>query len=306
MEHKTVLLEEAIELLDVRENKIYVDATLGGGGHSSLILEKLNNTGFLYCFDQDQYAIDYAKKRLCNYSNFTIIHSNFSNLKEKLNELGINKIDGIIYDLGVSSFQFDDETRGFSYRFDSILDMRMDKDNPLTAKFVVNNYSQEDLIYIFNKYGEEKFSYNIAKNIIEYRKQKEINTTFELVDIIKKSIPTKFLKGKGHPAKQVFQALRIEVNKELNVIEKSLNDAFEILNKDGKIVVISFHSLEDRIVKNLFKEKVTDYTDKKIPLKNIHFDYELLTKKPIVPNDIELESNNRSHSAKMRAIKKLV
>ena len=303
--HKSVLLAEAIENLNIKSDGIYVDATMGGAGHSSKILEKLT-TGHLYCFDQDDYAINRGKEVLSKINdNFTIIKSNFTNLKEELNKLGVNKIDGILYDLGVSSFQLDIPERGFSYNYDAYLDMRMDQTKELDAKYIVNNYKEEDIANILFRYGEERFARNLAKKIIEVRKTKEINTTFELVDIIKSAYPKKELNKKGHPAKQTFQALRIAVNDELRVFEDSLYQAFDLLNKDGYIVVITFHSLEDRLCKVIFKEKSTVDIPKGVPIANIEeAPFELITKHPITPSEEELEYNNRAHSAKMRVIRK--
>ena len=304
-EHITVLKEEAVEALNIKENGIYVDATLGGGGHSSLILSKLHD-GHLYSFDQDDYAISRAKERLDAVgSNYTIIKSNFVNLKEKLNELGVHHIDGILYDLGVSSFQFDMEERGFSYRLDGPLDMRMNQDQELNAKTIINEWPTSKLIEIFYRYGEEKFSKQIAFQIDKVRKEKEINTTFELVDIIKSALPQKVLKQKGHPAKQVFQALRVAVNDELSVFERSLLDALDMLNKDGRAVVITFQSLEDRICKSIFKEKSTlDIPDGLPIIIKEEAPFELISRKPVLPSEEELNNNNRSHSAKMRILKK--
>lgn len=304
-QHITVLKEEAVNALNIKEDGIYVDATLGGGGHSSLILSKLT-TGHLYSFDQDDYAISRAKEVLDNVgNNYTIIKSNFVNLKEKLNELGITKIDGILYDLGVSSFQFDIEERGFSYRLDGPLDMRMNQDQELSAKTIINQWPVSKMIEIFYKYGEEKFSKQIAFEIDKVRKTKSIDTTFELVDIIKSALPQKVLKQKGHPAKQVFQALRVAVNDELQVFEHSLLQALDMLNSDGRCVVITFQSLEDKICKSIFKEKST--LDIPIGLPVVikeEAPFELISRKPVLPSDEELENNNRSHSAKMRILRK--
>ena len=252
--HISVLLEESVSSLNIKEDSTIVDCTLGYGGHSSKILAELKK-GFLFAFDQDGEAIRHSTDRLSKIgTNFTIIKSNFVHLKEKLNELGIEKVDGVLFDLGVSSPQLDDKERGFSYHEDARLDMRMDRDNKLSAYEVVNNYSKEDLAKIFYKYGEDKFSNNIAKKIVEYRKNKNIETTLELVEIIKSAVPMKFRKDK-HPARQIFQAIRIEVNKELDVIEPALEQALDMLNVGGRVAVITFHSLEDRIVKNYFKQK---------------------------------------------------
>ncbi len=302
MEHKTVLLNEAIEYLNIKDSGIYVDCTLGGAGHSSLILSKLK-TGHLYAFDQDTFAINVAKERLDKISNnYTIIKSNFVNIKEELEKLGVTKVDGVLYDLGVSSFQFDDETRGFSYNSDAKLDMRMNQEAKLSAYEVVNEYSYNDLVRIFYMYGEDPFSKQIAKKIVDNR---PITTTLELVEVIKSALPQKVLNSKGHPAKRIFQALRIEVNDELKVFEKSLKDAINLLNKDGRVVVISFHSLEDRICKTIFKDESTISIPKGLPIINNELpNLELITKHPITPSEAELEYNNRAHSAKMRVAKK--
>ena len=302
MEHKTVLLNEAIDQLNIKDDGIYVDCTLGGAGHSSLILSKLK-TGHLYAFDQDIYAINVAKERLDKVSkNYTIIQSNFVNIKEELEKLGVTKVDGVLYDLGVSSFQFDDESRGFSYNSDARLDMRMNQSAKLSAYEVVNEYSYNDLVRVFYMYGEEPFSKQIAKKIVDNR---PITTTLELVDVIKSALPQKVLNSKGHPAKRIFQALRIEVNDELKVFEKSLKSAINLLNKDGRVVVISFHSLEDRICKTIFKDETTINIPKGLPIINNELpNLEIITKHPITPSDAELEYNNRAHSAKMRVAKK--
>lgn len=304
-EHITVLKEEAVDALNIKDDGIYVDATLGGGGHSSLILSKLKK-GHLYSFDQDDYAISRAKEKLDTVgNNYTIIKSNFVNLKERLNELGVYHIDGILYDLGVSSFQFDMEERGFSYRLDGPLDMRMNQNQELSAKTIVNEWPVSKLIEIFYRYGEEKFAKQIAFKIDKVRHEKEISTTFELVDIIKSALPQKVLKQKGHPAKQVFQALRVAVNDELTVFEKSLLDALDMLNSDGRAVVITFQSLEDRICKSIFKEKSTLDIPEGLPvIIKEEAPFELISRKPILPSEEELNNNNRSHSAKMRILRK--
>lgn len=304
-EHITVLKEEAVEALNIKEDGIYVDATLGGGGHSSLILSKLKK-GHLYSFDQDDYAISRAKEKLDTVgNNYTIIKSNFVNIKDRLNELGVFHIDGILYDLGVSSFQFDMEERGFSYRLDGPLDMRMNQNQELSAKTIVNEWPVSKLIEIFYRYGEEKFAKQIAFQIDKVRREKEISTTFELVDIIKSALPQKVLKQKGHPAKQVFQALRVAVNDELTVFEKSLLDALDMLNSDGRAVVITFQSLEDRICKSIFKEKSTLDVPEGLPIViKDEAPFELISRKPILPSEEELNNNNRSHSAKMRILRK--
>lgn len=305
--HIPVLLNEAIESLNINPNGIYVDCTLGGGGHSSEILKRLKN-GRLISFDQDEYAISVAEKRLSDISNnFTIVHSNFVNLKSCLEELGIEKVDGILYDLGVSSFQLDIGERGFSYNTEAPLDMRMDQNAPLSAWNVVNEYPVKELTKIFYDYGEEKFAPGIAKKIESYRKDKPINTTIELVNIIKSALPAAVLRKTGHPAKKIFQAIRIEVNKELSVFQKSLEDAFKVLNIDGRIVVITFHSLEDRLCKRMFKEKSSINLPADMPVvpKEYLPEFELVYKKAVIPTDEELAINNRSHSAKLRAIKRI-
>lgn len=305
MKHITVLLEEGIEGLNIKPDGIYVDATLGGGGHSSLILSKLT-TGHLYAFDQDDFAINKAKERLSAISNnFTIIKANFVELEKELALRGVNAIDGIIYDLGVSSFQFDDPERGFSYRYDAYLDMRMDQSAKLTAYEIVNHYPLEEIASYFSKYGEEPNAYLIAKSICKAREIKPIETTFDLVEVIKNCLPQKVLNKKGHPAKQVFQALRIAVNDELQVFEKSLLQAIKITKIGGRIAVISFHSLEDRIAKHTFKE----YSEIKVP-KNLPVvvkdlaPLKLITRHPILPSEEELANNNRAHSAKLRVAEK--
>lgn len=305
MKHISVLLDEGINGLNIKEDGIYVDATLGGGGHSSEILKRLT-TGHLYAFDQDDFAISKATERLNAIgSNFTIIKSNFVNLKEELNKLGISKIDGIIYDLGVSSFQFDDPKRGFSYKYDAYLDMRMDQEAPLTAHDIVNTYPCEELGKIFAKYGEDPFSFKIARKICDVRETKTINTTLELVDVIKSALPQKILNKKGHPAKQAFQALRIAVNDELQVFEKSLLQAIDMMNIGGRIAVITFHSLEDRICKHTFKEFSEIKVPKNLPIVITELaPLKLITKSPILPTEEELENNNRAHSAKLRVAEK--
>ena len=306
LEHVTVLKNEAVEALNIKEDGIYVDCTLGGGGHSSLILSKLT-TGHLYSFDQDDYAIKRAKEVLDKIgTNYTIINSNFKNIKEELNKLGVSHIDGVLYDLGVSSFQFDDPNRGFSYRFDAPLDMRMNQNQELSAKKIVNEYPLDVLTLYFNKYGDEKFANKIAQKIVDYRKNKEIETTLELVEIIKSALPQKILNQKGHPAKKVFQALRVAVNDELKVFEESLNDALDLLNQGGRCVVITFQSLEDKICKYTFKERSTLNIPAGLPImtKDMKAPFNLITRNAILPSDTEIENNNRSHSAKMRILER--
>lgn len=306
LEHITVLKEEAVDALNIKPDGIYVDMTLGGGGHSSLILSKLTK-GHLYSFDQDDYAIGRAKEVLDKVgSNYTIIKSNFKNIKSELNKRGIEHIDGVLYDLGVSSFQFDDASRGFSYRLDAPLDMRMDQGQELSAYNIVNEWSCRELMDIFFKYGEEKFSKQIAFAIEKARAIKPIKTTFELVDVIKSALPAKVLRQKGHPAKQVFQALRVAVNDELQVFEKSLIDALGMLNPKGRAVVITFQSLEDRICKHIFKEKSTLDLPFGVPVatKDMKAEFDLITRKALEPSEEEIARNNRSHSAKMRVLEK--
>lgn len=304
MEHYSVLLNEAIENLNIKEDGIYVDATLGLGGHSSKILEKLT-TGHLYAFDEDKTAIDYADKRLAKINtNYTIIKSNFVNLKAKLEELGVTAIDGIVFDLGVSSPQIDTASRGFSFSKDGLLDMRMDTDSHLTAEQVVNEYKKEELTNIFFNYGEEKQSRLIANKIVAKR---PIKTTLELVKVILEAVGANYF-YKNHPERKIFQAIRIEVNKELSVLKDVLPDVTDILKPQGRMVIITFHSLEDRIVKKYMKEesKVSDLV-KGLP--EIPAAYQpklkLITKKPILPSSEELEANSRSKSAKLRVAEKI-
>lgn len=305
--HISVLLEESISSLNLKDDSVIVDCTLGYGGHSSNILARIKK-GFLFAFDQDSEAIRHSTDRLSAVgANFTIIKSNFVHLKEKLQELDVEKVDGILFDLGVSSPQLDDGERGFSYHDDARLDMRMDRDNPLSAYEVVNNYSKEELSKIFYKYGEDKFSNNIAKKIVEYRTTKPIETTLELVEVIKTAVPMKFRIDK-HPARQIFQAIRIEVNKELDVIEPALEQALSILNIGGRVAVITFHSLEDRLVKNFFKEKTAiDIRLKGMPNipKEYLPDFKLVENKAIAPSNEELEKNPRARSAKLRVIERI-
>ncbi|MCR4899149.1 MAG: 16S rRNA (cytosine(1402)-N(4))-methyltransferase RsmH [Acholeplasmatales bacterium] len=303
--HKSVLLNEAIENLNIKEDGIYVDATLGGGGHSKEILKRIPK-GHLYCFDQDDYAFLRSKPILDEIgNNYTFIKANFKDLKQKLNELGVEKIDGILYDLGVSSFQLDIPERGFSYNFDAKLDMRMDQTKDFSAYDIVNKYKEEDISKIIFDYGEEKFARSISRNIINKRKEKPIETTFELVDIIKHSMPQKELHKKGHPAKKTFQALRIAVNDELRVFETSINDALDMLNHNGYAVVITFHSLEDRICKKVFKERSTLDILPGLPIViTEEAPFENMTKKVITSSDDELDENNRAHSAKMRVLRR--
>ena len=305
--HVSVLLNESISSLNLKENSIVVDATLGYGGHSSNILDRINR-GYLFAFDQDSEAIRHSTDRLSKIgANFTIIKSNFVYMKEELEKRGVTKVDAVLFDLGVSSPQLDDTERGFSYHNDAKLDMRMDKDQKISAYDIVNKYSKEQLANIFYKYGEDKFSNNIAKKIVEYRENKPIETTLELVEIIKSAVPMKFRIDK-HPARQIFQAIRIEVNHELDVIEPALEQALSLLNIGGRVAVITFHSLEDRIVKNYFKEKCK-IDDKVKGLPNIPEsylpDFKLVYNKAIEPTEEEIENNARSRSAKLRVIERI-
>lgn len=308
-EHKTVLLEETVDGLNISPDGIYVDCTLGGAGHSSLILSKLGQGGRLIAFDQDEIAIANAKEKLAAYDQqLTIVKSNFLYVTEELNKLGIERVDGILYDLGVSSPQLDTPERGFSYHHDAPLDMRMDSDAPLSAFDVVNDWPYEDLVRIFFRYGEEKFSKQIARKIEAARAVKPVQTTGELVEIIKDAIPAPARRKGGHPAKRIFQAIRIAVNDELSVFEQSLTQAIKLLNHGGRISVITFHSLEDRICKATFK-KASETPDLPPGLPIIPEEYrpelKLITRKPIVPSDEELEINNRARSAKLRIAEKL-
>jgi len=304
--HISVLLEESIKYLDIKKDGIYIDCTLGGGGHSFEILKRLDS-GHLYAFDQDDYAIKKASDKLDTLKkNYTIIKGNFVDIKKRMNHLGIDKVDGILYDLGVSSFQFDIPDRGFSYKYDAPLDMRMNQNQELTAEKIVNEYSYHDIVKILYRYGEESFAKQIARNIEKKRDEKRIETTFELVAIIKSSLSMKVLSKKGHPAKKTFQALRIAVNDELRVFEDSLEQALDMLKKDGRVVVITFHSLEDRIAKQVMKDRVTIDFPINVPMMpDIKPDFELLHKKVVLPSNEELNINNRAHSAKLRAIKKI-
>ncbi|WP_078413471.1 16S rRNA (cytosine(1402)-N(4))-methyltransferase RsmH [Priestia abyssalis] len=307
--HTTVLLKEAAEGLNIGPDGMYVDCTLGGAGHSEYIVQKLSSKGRLIAFDQDETAIENAKVKLSPYmERITIIKSNFKHLKEKLAEHGIDYVDGVLFDLGVSSPQLDTPERGFSYHHDAPLDMRMDLHAPLTAYDVVNEWPYEQLVRIFFQYGEEKFSKQIARKIETYREQKPIETTLELVDLIKDAIPAPARRTGGHPAKRVFQAIRIAVNDELQVFEDTLGQAMEVIKPGGRVSVITFHSLEDRICKVAFKNASTPPPlPPGIPIIPDEFKpkFKLITRKPILPSDEELEENNRARSAKLRIIEKL-
>ena len=307
--HVPVLLNETIEGLNVKPDGIYVDLTLGRGGHSKEVLKRLT-TGRLIAFDKDETAIEESKQNLVGFSEkFTGIHDDFRNFRKDLDELKIGKIDGIMADLGVSSPQFDDVSRGFSYKDDARLDMRMDRRQKFSAYELVNTYSLNDLTRVFREYGEDKFSYQIAKKIVEKRSEKPIETTSELVEIIKASKPQKELNKKGHPAKQIFQAIRIEVNDELGALKVALKDALESLNVGGRACFITFHSLEDRLVKNAFNEvsKVegTRHNVFSLPTEKDLPDYKLVNNKVIIADESELENNPRSKSAKLRIIERV-
>ena len=304
--HKSVLLEESIDGLNIKEDGVYVDCTLGFGGHSSEILKRLKK-GLLIAIDQDDMAIKASKERLSKISdNYEIIKCNFVRMKEELLKRGISKVDGILFDLGVSSPQLDIDERGFSYHHDAKLDMRMDQSKEFSAYDVVNTYDYDKLVKIFREYGEEKYATSIAKQIIKYRENKPIETTLELVDIIKSGMPYKAMRD-SHPARKVFQAIRIEVNDELNVLEKALEDAISLLNVNGRICVITFHSLEDRIVKNIFRK----YSEVPNEIKKLPFvpeEYQPVLKiisKGTVPSKKELEENNRARSSRLRIVEKI-
>lgn len=300
--HKSVLLNECIFFLNLSDDSVVVDCTLGYGGHSSNILKKIPN-GHLYCFDQDIEAINYSQKRLSEINdNFTIIKSNFKNITVKLNELNITKVDGILYDLGVSSPQLDVKERGFSYHLDSRLDMRMDKDNKLSAYDVVNNYSYDKLVKIFKEYGEEKYAASIAKGII---KNRPIQTTLQLTEVIKENVPFSYKKDK-HPARKVFQAIRIEVNDELNVLDSSLKQALNLLDLNGRLCVITFHSLEDKLVKKLFREVSSVPSElSKLPIIPEEYLPKFKEIKTITPSKEEIDNNKRSRSATLRIIERI-
>lgn len=309
--HITVLLNEAVDGLNIKPDGTYVDCTLGGGGHSGLILSKLSENGKLYSFDQDITAINFNKdkfKEENELGKINFIKSNFRNISEELNKRNILGIDGILYDLGVSSPQFDNADRGFSYNYDAPLDMRMDQSQSLTARDVVNDWSYEQLVRIFFRYGEEKFAKSIARRIEKVRQQTPIETTGQLVDLIKEAIPAKARRKGGHPAKKTFQAIRIAVNDELGALEESLEQALDLLNPGGRISVITFQSLEDRLVKVMFKQKTSlPELPPGLPVipDSQKVEYKLITRKPIVPSEDEITHNNRAHSAKLRIIEKL-
>ena len=307
--HIPVLLNECIEGLKINENGIYVDGTLGGAGHSNEIIKKLSSNGRLIGIDRDEEALRAAKQKLSNYSNVTYVHNNHDNILDVLEELQIENVDGILLDLGVSSYQIDEEERGFSYIKESPLDMRMDKSQKLTAKDVVNSYDQEKLANLIYEYGEEKFSRQIARKIVEQRKIQEITTTTQLVEIIKSVVPNYEGKTGGHPAKRAFQAIRIEVNGELRPLYDTVQNSIKALKKGGRLCIITFHSLEDRIVKNAY----IDAAGKCICPPGLPYCKcgaislgKIITKKPIIPSEQELENNSRSQSAKLRIFEKTI
>lgn len=305
--HVSVLWKETVDAINVQKGGLYADFTMGGGGHSSLILER---GGILYGFDQDTDAIEVCKKRFKDMGErFNPIHANFSSVKEELENLKVDKLDGIIADLGVSSYQLDEAERGFSYMHDAPLDMRMDRRSGIDAKHVVNTYSEKELCDIITKYGEEKWAVRIAKFIVDRRKTKEIETTYELVDIIKAAVPQGARKDGPHPAKRTFQAIRIEVNGELRILEKAIRDGVDSLKVGGRMAIITFHSLEDRIVKDTFNSLADACTcPKNFPVcvcgnKN---SVKVITRKPILPSDEEIEANPRARSAKLRICEKII
>lgn len=309
--HETVLLNEAIENLQVKQDGCYVDCTLGGGGHSRLLLSELGKAGHLFSFDQDETAISYNEQNLASFieaGQLSLIKNNFRELNNSLRKRNVTGVDGVVYDLGVSSPQFDVASRGFSYRQDAPLDMRMDQSQALTAEKIVNEWSYQDLVRIFFRYGEEKYAKSIARRIEASRKKQLITTTGQLVELIKQGIPAKARRHGGHPAKKVFQALRIAVNDELGALEDSLEQALDILLPGGRISVIAFQSLEDRLVKSLFKEK-TSLPDLPPGLPVIPNEmkpnFHLVNRKPIIPSEDEIKRNHRSHSAKLRVIEKI-
>ncbi|OZI12379.1 16S rRNA (cytosine(1402)-N(4))-methyltransferase [Bacillaceae bacterium SAS-127] len=307
-EHTTVLLKETVDGLNIHPNGIYVDCTLGGAGHSEYLLSQLGEEGKLYAFDQDETAIKHAKEKLARFGDKVVfVKSNFKYIREELQRLGVDKVDGILYDLGVSSPQLDTPERGFSYHHDAPLDMRMDLTGGVTAYEVVNHWPYEQLVRIFFQYGEEKFSKQIARKIEAAREKRPIETTSELVELIKEGIPAAARRKGGHPAKRIFQAIRIAVNDELGVFEQSLKDSIELLNSKGRISVITFHSLEDRICKTIFRE-ASKGPDLPPGLPVIPEEYQpeltLITRKPILPSEEELQHNNRARSAKLRIAEK--
>lgn len=302
--HKSVLLNETIDGLNIKPDGIYVDGTLGGGGHAYEVCRRLGEKGSIVGIDQDAAAIEAASARLKDFGEkVTIVRSNYCDMKSKLHELGIDKVDGIVLDLGVSSYQLDTAERGFSYREDAHLDMRMDTRQKMTARDIVNDYTEADLYRVIRDYGEDKFAKNIAKHIVQARAVKPVETTAELSEIIRASIPMKFQKKSGHPAKRTFQAIRIELNRELDVLRDSLDDMIDLLNPGGRLCIITFHSLEDRIVKSAFRKNENPCTcppDFPVCVCGKKSKGSIITKKPILPSEEELEYNSRSKSAKLR------
>ena len=302
--HKSVLLNETIDGLNIKPDGIYVDGTLGGGGHAYEVCRRLGEKGSIVGIDQDASAIEAASARLKDFGEkVTIVRSNYCDMKSKLHELGIDKVDGIVLDLGVSSYQLDTAERGFSYREDAPLDMRMDTRQKMTARDIVNDYTEADLYRVIRDYGEDKFAKNIAKHIVQARAVKPVETTAELSEIIRASIPMKFQKKSGHPAKRTFQAIRIELNRELDVLRDSLDDMIDLLNPGGRLCIITFHSLEDRIVKSAFRKNENPCTcppDFPVCVCGKKSKGSIITKKPILPSEEELEYNSRSKSAKLR------
>ncbi len=306
--HISVLLNESVDALNVKKDGIYADGTLGGGGHSEKILERLKGSGKLIGIDQDIEAIGAAQKRLAKFSNVLYENTNFKNIKQILEKNHISALDGAVLDLGVSSYQLDNAERGFSYIADAYLDMRMDKTSPLSAFDVVNSYSEAELTKIFFEYGEEKFSKKIAASIVKRREIKKIETTLELSDLIKDAIPQKFIQKGSHPAKRVFQAIRIEVNGELKILENAILDFFDCLNKGSRLAIISFHSLEDRIVKNTFASLAKGCIcpkDFPVCVCGNEPKGKIITRKPVIPGDKEINENKRAKSSKLRIIEKL-
>lgn len=304
--HKSVLLQECIQGLNIKENGIYVDGTLGGAGHSSEILKRLSSKGKLIGIDRDEEALEAARQRLKKYKNVVYLHGNHDDIKELLKSIQIDKVDGILLDLGVSSYQLDERARGFSYMGEATLDMRMDKTQELTAKDVVNNYTEEKLGQIIEEYGEERFAKNIARNIVKERQTLPIETTMQLVDIIRKSIPISKQKD-GHPAKRTFQAIRIEVNNEIEPLKETIKNCIECLKPEGRLCVITFHSLEDRAVKQAYLDaegKCTCPKDLPYCVCGYHSEGKIINKKPIIASKEEQEENSRSKSAKLRIFEK--
>ena len=302
--HRSVLLEETVNGLNIKPDGIYVDGTLGGGGHAYEICRRLGNKGSIVGIDQDEAAIEAAGIRLKDFGEkVTIVRSNYCEMKSVLQGLGIDKVDGIVLDLGVSSYQLDTAERGFSYREDAPLDMRMDRRQTMTARDIVNDYSEKDLYRVIRDYGEDKFAKNIAKHIVIEREKRSIETTGQLTEIIRGAIPMKFQKKSGHPAKRTFQAIRIELNRELDVLKNSLDEMIDLLNPGGRLCIITFHSLEDRIVKSAFKKNEDPCTcpkDFQVCVCGKVSKGSILTRKPILPSEEELEENSRSKSAKLR------